>query len=51
MVTSKREFYHDAKKENSLFSNKLLMGSIALYCIWSLHDMAYTEVCNFSHVN
>lgn len=26
------------------------MGSIGLYCVWSLHDMAYTEVSKLSKV-
>jgi len=51
MASSEREFHDDAKKQKSLFKSKRLMGSIAVYCLWSLHDMAYTEVCNFSHVN
>jgi len=32
-----------APKEN-LFKNWPLMSSIILYCVFSLHDMAYTEV-------
>lgn len=34
----------DPKKNKSLWSSKPLMGSIAVYCIWSLHDMAYSEI-------
>lgn len=38
----------DQKKENSstasLFKNWPLMSSILVYCVFSLHDMAYTEV-------
>lgn len=29
----------------SLFKNWPLMSSIIVYCVFSLHDMAYTEVC------
>lgn len=29
----------------SLFKNWELMTSILVYCIFSLHDMAYSEVC------
>lgn len=29
----------------SLFMNWPLMSSIIVYCVFSLHDMAYTEVC------
>lgn len=41
----------DPKKNKSLWSSKPLMGSIAVYCIWSLHDMAYSEVCTSMLVN
>ena len=29
----------------NLFKNWPLMSSIIVYCVFSLHDMAYTEVC------
>lgn len=29
----------------SLFRNWELMSAIIVYCIFSLHDMAYVEVC------
>lgn len=29
----------------SLFKNWELMSAIIVYCIFSLHDMAYVEVC------
>ncbi|XP_024398714.1 protein ZINC INDUCED FACILITATOR-LIKE 1 isoform X2 [Physcomitrium patens] len=32
------------KKKKSLWTSKPLMASIALYCIWSLHDMAFSEI-------
>lgn len=41
---------HDEKQDNktkaqkSLLQNWGLVSSISLYCIWSLHDMAYTEI-------
>jgi MFS family permease len=31
-------------KNKSLWTSRPLMGSITLYCVWSLHDMAYTEI-------
>jgi hypothetical protein len=31
-------------KKTSLLSNWALMASIAVYCFWSLQDIAYTEV-------
>ncbi|KAG2559880.1 protein ZINC INDUCED FACILITATOR-LIKE 1-like isoform X1 [Panicum virgatum] len=31
-------------KKKSLFKNRPLMSSIIIYCIFSFHDMAYTEV-------
>lgn len=34
------------RKEN-LFKNWPLMSSIIVYCIFSLHDMAYSEVLYF----
>jgi hypothetical protein len=34
----------DKQEKTSLLSRKAFIGSIAIYCIWSLHDMAYTEV-------
>jgi hypothetical protein len=34
----------DKQENTSLLSRKAFIGSIAIYCIWSLHDMAYTEV-------
>lgn len=33
-------------KEN-LFKNWPLMSSIIVYCVYSLHDMAYTEVTSY----
>ncbi|CAK9201516.1 unnamed protein product [Sphagnum troendelagicum] len=34
----------DKQEKTSLLSRKAFIGSIAIYCIWSLHDMAYTEI-------
>jgi F0F1-type ATP synthase membrane subunit c/vacuolar-type H+-ATPase subunit K len=39
----------DKQEKTSLMSRKAFIGSIAIYCIWSLHDMAYTEVL-FTHL-
>ena len=36
-------------KNPSLFRNWALMSSIIVYCIFSLHDMAYTEVRSTLH--
>jgi hypothetical protein len=36
------------KPNQSLIKNWPLMSSIIVYCVFSLHDMAYTEV-NFMH--
>ncbi|XP_058108923.1 protein ZINC INDUCED FACILITATOR-LIKE 1-like [Magnolia sinica] len=33
-----------ASKDKSLFLNWPLMSSIIVYCVFSLHDMAYTEI-------
>lgn len=35
------------RKKKSLFRNWPLMSSIIVYCIFSFHDMAYTEVFAF----
>jgi len=35
-------------KKTSLLSNWALMASIAVYCFWSLQDIAYTEVIPFN---
>lgn len=40
---------HDSEQKKkvttwSLLRNWPLMASINVYCLWSLHDMAYTEV-------
>ncbi len=37
-------------KKTSLLSNWALMASIAVYCFWSLQDIAYTEVHSFQFV-
>ena len=50
IAASDRTVCHAAKKKKSLLFNKPLMASITLYCIWSLHDMAYTEVRIFLHI-
>lgn len=34
----------DAHPKESLFKNWPLMSSVIVYCIFSLHDMAYTEI-------
>jgi len=37
-------------KKKSLFKNWPLMSSIIIYCIFSFHDMAYTEVFVYYHL-
>ncbi|KAG0575900.1 hypothetical protein KC19_5G038800 [Ceratodon purpureus] len=44
VATSEQKLFRAAKKKKSLFASKPLMASIAVYCLWSLHDMAYTEI-------
>jgi len=39
------EAQQDQKKP--LLSRKPFIGGLVLYCIWSLHDMAYVEVFSF----
>lgn len=42
---SQKEVIKDSKEaDESLIRNWTLMSSIAVYCVFSLHDMAYTEV-------
>ena len=31
----------------SIWRNKPMIAAIALYCVWGLHDMAYSEVYKF----
>ena len=40
----------DPKPKKSLFKNWPLMSSIIVYCLFSLQDMAYTEVFLISHL-
>ncbi|KAJ7521466.1 hypothetical protein O6H91_19G056000 [Diphasiastrum complanatum] len=35
---------YEAPKTKSLWKNQALLGSTAVYCIWSMHDIAYTEI-------
>lgn len=37
----------ESASEGSLFKNWPLMSSITVYCIFALHDMAYSEVTFF----
>ena len=36
------------EKRQSLWQSKPLLAAISLYCIFALHDMAYTEVLTTS---
>ena len=31
----------------AIWRNRPMIAAISLYCIWGLHDMAYSEVYNF----
>jgi hypothetical protein len=42
----------DSKKDSIwLITSHPLMASIAVYCLWSLQDIAYTEVCTFHNLS
>ena len=42
----------DSKKDSTwLITSHPLMASIAVYCLWSLQDIAYTEVCTFHNLS
>lgn len=46
-VSNATEYTHEETELNpkgSLFTNWPLMSSIIVYCVFSLHDMAYSEV-------
>ena len=45
--TINRESNHMTK---SMWRNWGLVASISLYCIWSLHDMAYAEASFVLHI-
>ena len=34
-------------KKVPLWKNQAMMAAIFVYCLWGLHDMAYSEVYNF----
>ncbi|XP_063940830.1 protein ZINC INDUCED FACILITATOR-LIKE 1 isoform X3 [Daucus carota subsp. sativus] len=47
LVSEASEYTHEEKGSNpkgSLFTNWPLMSSIIVYCVFSLHDMAYAEI-------
>lgn len=49
--SEQKEDMNDIKKtysSESLYKNWPLMSSILVYCVFSLHDMAYQEVRNSS---
>lgn len=43
-----KEVEENKSSKKSLWKNWPLMSSIIVYCILSLHDMAYTEVSNIA---